>query len=241
MTRPQLIRPWLRGRDISRWKANWAGLYLISIQNSGDQGNQKAWASASTEARAREVFYENYPAIHDHLQKFEQGLRRRADQGRFWWELRPCAYYHELSQPKIIWGDIVPSPRFLWDEEGFFTDTTIFQCVGASKAELAILNSHLAEFLLRFICPTVRGGYLRLKIQYVELLPIPVMDDNTRDMLALLVDRVIQGSGEDELNDLVLSAFRLSRDERRALGDWLAERKATIEPPPDDEGMDNGE
>lgn len=26
-----MIKPWLRGRDIKKWKAEWAGLYLIYI------------------------------------------------------------------------------------------------------------------------------------------------------------------------------------------------------------------
>ena len=30
----ELIKPWLRGRDIKKWKAEWAGLYVINIPSS---------------------------------------------------------------------------------------------------------------------------------------------------------------------------------------------------------------
>ena len=32
-----LIKPWLRGRDIRKWKAEWAGLYLINIASSANK------------------------------------------------------------------------------------------------------------------------------------------------------------------------------------------------------------
>ena len=105
-----LIRPWLRGRDIKRWKAEPGGLYVVAIQNSSDADAANPWASAKTEESARAVFREAYPAIHDHLSYFERfkdkdgkekGLRLRQDQGRFWWELRACAYYREFAYPKI--------------------------------------------------------------------------------------------------------------------------------------------
>ena len=35
----EIIKPWLRGRDMKKWKAEWAGLYLIRIPSSAN----KAW------------------------------------------------------------------------------------------------------------------------------------------------------------------------------------------------------
>jgi len=79
----ELIKPWLRGRDIKRWTPEWAGLYLIAIQNSGDRDAHNPWADAPSEARAREIFRDSYPAIHAHLSAREAKLRPRADQGRY--------------------------------------------------------------------------------------------------------------------------------------------------------------
>jgi hypothetical protein len=38
----EIIKPWLRGRDIKRWEPEWADLYLIAIQNSGDEDAENA-------------------------------------------------------------------------------------------------------------------------------------------------------------------------------------------------------
>jgi adenine-specific DNA-methyltransferase len=229
----EVIKRWLRGRDIKRWRPEWAGLYIIAIQNSGDADAANPWAQATTEEEARRIFRETYPAIHDHLSQWEEypdpkrrgktlGLRPRADQGRWWWELRACAYYRELAQPKIIWPDMTYSPRFLWDDSGSFTDTTIFQCVGASLSELSLLNSDVAEFLLHSICPTIRGGYLRQKIQYLGLFPIPDLVLEVRNSLAAIASR----RDDSTLSDIAYEAFGIRRQERPLLDEWLERRRS---------------
>jgi hypothetical protein len=244
----ELIKPWLRGRDLRRWRAQWAGLYLIAVQNSGDTGVCNAWGNAETEVEARRIFRETYPAIHDHLSQYENefadkngklkpGLRPRADQGKWWWELRACAYYDDLAEAKIIWPDMTYSLRFLWDDSGSFTDTTIFQCVGLSPSELALLNSGVAEFLLHSICPTIRGGYLRQKIQYMALFPIPDLAPRVRDELT-----AIAGRQDDEALSLVArEIFRIGRDEKRLLDAWL-ERRHSLAPADESEsGLEGGD
>ena len=53
----ELIKPWLRGRDIERWKPNWAGLYVIFTR--------------------RGIDIDQYPAIKDHLTWFRSDLEKR--------------------------------------------------------------------------------------------------------------------------------------------------------------------
>jgi len=133
----ELIKPWLRGRDIKRWRPEWAGQYIIAIQNSGDADANNPWSDAKSEAEARDIFKENYPAVYEHMRWWEEypnpkkpsqmlGLRHRKDQGKFWWELRACAYYTEFGKSKVIWPDISHIPRFAYDTGGYFLDMTGF-------------------------------------------------------------------------------------------------------------------
>ncbi|MFZ3055930.1 MAG: Eco57I restriction-modification methylase domain-containing protein, partial [Smithella sp.] len=82
----ELIKPWLRGRDIKKWKAEWAGLYIITIPSSANR--EWPWSKEKTEAKARQIFTKTYPAISKHLSQYEDKLQKRDDQGQFWWELR---------------------------------------------------------------------------------------------------------------------------------------------------------
>lgn len=49
----EVIKPWLRGRDIKRWRPEWAGLYVIALQNSGDRDATNPWGTAANEPAAR--------------------------------------------------------------------------------------------------------------------------------------------------------------------------------------------
>ena len=120
-----MIKPWLRGRDIKRWRADWGEQYVIAIQNSGDASANNPWAARESEESARAVFRGHYPALHEHLSQFEEGLRKRSDQGRFWWELRACAYYPEFDHPKIIFGHFINGATFAFDPSGSITTTPV--------------------------------------------------------------------------------------------------------------------
>ena len=44
----EIIRPYIRGQDIERWHAAWAGLWMIALKSSGD--HPWPWADAGDEA-----------------------------------------------------------------------------------------------------------------------------------------------------------------------------------------------
>ena len=50
----------------------------------------------------------------------EDKLRKRSDQGRFWWELRSCAYYDHSERPKLIYQVIQFHPAYGLDRTGYF-------------------------------------------------------------------------------------------------------------------------
>ena len=73
-----IVKPILRGRDIQRYRAQWAGQYLIDTHNGY--------------ANVPAVSIDDYPAIRKHLDGFYRQLERRQDKGRTPYNLRNCAY-----------------------------------------------------------------------------------------------------------------------------------------------------
>ncbi len=67
MNSANIIKPILRGRDIKRYRANWAGLWLIDSHNG--YGNIPP------------IDIEDYPAVKAHLDKFYTRLEKRQDKG----------------------------------------------------------------------------------------------------------------------------------------------------------------
>ncbi len=77
----ELIKPWLRGRDIKKWKTEWAGLYLITIASSANE--EWPWSKEKSQKNARSLFDRAYPAIHHHLSQWEKSSRNAMIKGSF--------------------------------------------------------------------------------------------------------------------------------------------------------------
>jgi len=149
----EIIKPFLRGRDIKRWRVQWAGLYLIKTEIG--------------------VNIKRYPAIFDHLKQYEPQLKKRCDKGKYWWELRACDYYEEFEKPKIVWPDLCESPEFAFDDKNHYVVNTAYVMPCVDLSLLCVLNSPLVEFWYRHASAQVRGGYLRFIRSYILSIPIP--------------------------------------------------------------------
>ncbi|RJQ55922.1 MAG: hypothetical protein C4521_00975 [Actinobacteria bacterium] len=220
----EIIRPWLRGRDVKRWRPEWADLYLVALQNSGDADASNPWSAASTEREARQVFQETYPSLHDHLSQFEEKLRARADQGRWWWELRACAYYQEFEQPKIIFATVAPEPRFLFDESRFFANQKCYIMGGLDPWAVALLNSQVFFVLAAATSLSERqNGFYEWERKYMWNLPVVTPSKPVRERLGSLEAELRRESSESlnaEVNDLVAGSYGLSEREGELVDEW---------------------
>lgn len=117
---------------------------------------------------------EIYPGVFEWLKKFENDLKKRGDKGKDWWNLRPCDYYHEIQQPKIIWRSITNECGFYLDRDGelLLTNNNYF-IANSTKGLIAVLNSKVSFFILKNICTSLQGGYFDFRRDKVLTLPIP--------------------------------------------------------------------
>ncbi len=121
----EIIKPYLRGQDIDRWASAWAGQWMIVLASSANR--RWPWSGETDLTRAEPVFAETYPAIHAHMMTHRVKLVARQDQGRFFWELRECAYYRHFQRPKILYQVIQYHPQFSLDRsESLSNDKTFF-------------------------------------------------------------------------------------------------------------------
>jgi adenine-specific DNA-methyltransferase len=185
----ELIKPWLRGRDIKKWKAEWAGLYVINIPSSANK--QWPWSEEKTEQKARAVFKRTYPAIYDHLSQWEDRLIKRDDQGKFWWELRSCAYYAEFEGPKIVYPNITKTNIFSFDTTGILTNQKCFIIPTDDLCLLAILNSNLCMQWFVSTLPLLRGSFFEPSAIFMEQFPVAVASDKQKAPIIKLVNKIL--------------------------------------------------
>ena len=205
----EIIKPWLRGRDIKRWRADWAGLYIIFTN--------------------RRVDIDRYPAIRAHLELYRPNLEKRATSHLHpWYELQQPqeGIYEEFARPKIIWPDIAREVRFAYEPDGSFLGDTTFFTPTDSIWLLGLMNSDLGKFLLCQITSALRGGFLRLKRQYMARLPIMAPDPALRRRLDSIASAGIAGEPVDtnELNEIVHHLYNLSPADVALINDWFKRR-----------------
>ena len=84
-----IIVPVLQGKDIRRFRSEWAGKWLIDTHNGYD----------NTPA----IDIDNYPAIKTYLDNHYLQLEQRKDKGKTAYNLRNCAYHEDFRKEKLLW------------------------------------------------------------------------------------------------------------------------------------------
>lgn len=188
-----LIKPFLLGRDIKRYKQPSVNQYLILVPKGWTNANQKG------QGNAWNWFQENYPSLAHHLKPYKEAAQRRYDKGDYWWELRACDYYQEFERPKFLLPDISLRGNFTLDQEGkYYCVNTAYIISSSDKALLGILNSSLITLFYQNLSSTYRGGYLRFIYQYLVQLPIYRFDSSNKqdssrhDQMVTLVERMLE-------------------------------------------------
>lgn len=149
-----LIKPFAMGDDVAPWVAGPAKQHIIYVPRGVVDINA-------------------YPAIRDHLAVYREALEARAlDQA--WFELQQSqpGYEATYAGAKIIFRDISDRCTFAHDA-GTYLDMTCFAITSDDFRVLAYLNSSITWYWLKGLTPEVRGGFARLKRQFVSQIPLP--------------------------------------------------------------------
>ncbi len=174
----EIIKPVLRGRDIQRWRAEWAGLWLVDTHNGYDD------VSA--------INIEDYPTIKNHLDEFYPQLEKRQDKGKTPYNLRNCAYHEDFQKEKLFWMDLTEQGRFAYDAGEMFCVNTAFMMSGqAIKYLCAILNSRLITWFMRNTALNSGMGVPRWIRSSVETIPIPKITADRDALISTIVDYIL--------------------------------------------------
>ena len=202
----EIIKPVLRGRDIQRYQAEWAGMWLINIPWHFPLHFDSSIKGSSSQAE--NLFEEQYPAIYQYLLSHKRALssRNKSETGiRYeWYALQRWGanYYEDFAKEKLIWIELVENGRFAYDDSGMYGEATSFIMTGTHiKYLCAVLNGTLIRWYLRQIAPTSGTGTLRWKKVYIETIPIPQISAAEQRPFIRLVDRILAAKRSDSKAD----------------------------------------
>ena len=190
----------LRGQ--AKWKTKPA--CVIKILSSFKE--QYCWSDENDEAEAEETFQKTYQAIHAHLKGDADDLRKRADKGKFWWELKSHDCHPKLYQPKIVYSSVPKVGHFMqaaYDKVGILTQDYLHSILPADLHLLAILNSKFFNWYagVRFN-KSEKKLHLNLCKKNMAKVPIAAMTIEQKVNLSLLVHRILNNPNSPEVPDL---------------------------------------
>lgn len=187
----KLIKKLLRGRNIQRWTAEWEKEWILVLPSS----HNETWPWTQFEGKlvkAEESFKKEFPSLHAHLKPMEQALRKREDQGKFWWELRACDYYDKFEELKIVYQEIQFHSWFALDFEGHYLNNKAFLIPSGDQHLLTTLNSSLMWWFLWRFLPHMKDDALSPVAFLMESFPVVHPTKTTRARVEQHASRLIK-------------------------------------------------
>lgn len=174
----ELLKPWLEGKDLKRWRAEPRGLWIIYIPKNRFK-------------------IKNYPAIRDWLLPFKERLEKRATKQE-WFELQQAqeAYSGQFGEAKVTYSRFLSSPEFWFDGRGSFINNALFAIPSSDPVLLAVLNSPICWMHLTSQSTALSGGFSQADAEDLESQPIPSATETARTQIGELVDSV-QAAAEE--------------------------------------------
>jgi hypothetical protein len=186
-----------------------------------------------------------YPAVKQHLLSFgydrlkqtgEPGARKKTNNQ--WFETQdPISYWDDFYRQKIVYIEIMTDnpdegyefPSFSFDTQGCTLLNTAYMMSGSEnelKVILSILNSALGKQLVKFYVTQLQLRQFRMLHQDVIKFPIPKLSSIEREPLIKSVEEILSSKRkgldtrklEITLNNLVSDLYRLSQEEKEAIG-----------------------
>ena len=126
----ELLKPFLEGKDLKRWRAEPRGLWLIYIPKN-------------------RIEIDDYPAIRDWLVPFKVALEARATKQE-WFELQQAqeAYAPHFKAAKISYPHFNAERNFSFEPLGAFSNDKSYLIPSDDRALLGLLNSRVLWFIV---------------------------------------------------------------------------------------------
>ncbi len=222
----RLIKPILRGKDIKRYRYEWAQKWLINTHNG---------YTSALKSKIPPIDIEKYPAIKAHLDSHWDDIAKRSDQGDTPYHLRDCAYLEDFEKEKIVYPCIMAKePCFVYEEKGFYAPAPA-NIITGDKIEIkyitALLNSKCIYFAMRKF---YMGGGIEgeLKTNNLEKIPIPQITEKNQELADKITDCAKQILAlkekdpkantqglEKEIDALVYQLYNLTDEEIKIIED----------------------
>lgn len=175
----EVLRPFLRGRNINRWKPEWENIWMLFIR----------W----------DCPIESYPSVLKWLEQHRKGLEKRPEvkQGRFpWYALSRYGseYWKLFEKPKIIYQVIQFHCQYALDTSGAYGNDKTYFLPTNDLYLIGVLNSPLMWWHNWRYFGHMKDEALNPANYKMESLPIALPTDEIRAEVEPAVQRLIEST-----------------------------------------------
>ena len=212
----EIIKPILRGRDIKKYQANWAGLWVILAKYE-----------------SHNYLRTKYPAVYGHLLQYQGRLQQRGqcryggkgNKGQHHWlelDNNPTdSYLQEFEKEKIVYGQF-RCGEFHFKDEYCFVGSNEYIITGKYlKYIIAILNSPIVNFYQKINANSLGGNTAIFQKDIFVNTPIPKLSEEKQNPFEILVDCILAKKAKNEdttkeeqqIDEMVFQLYGLTKEE----------------------------
>ncbi|MDS0221124.1 N-6 DNA methylase [Haloarcula sp. S1AR25-5A] len=191
-----LLRPFLQGDEVQRWRGEWSGQHVIHPYYAEDSDGDSGLYSPEYLKKELPLTWEYFNTHKQELEDRESGrMRDKPD----WYGYIYPKNLDKFEQPKIIQPAISKGrSSFMLDEFGTWYFTTAYGTdlieSYQDKAEIIAsqLNSKPVEFYFKHIAALKISGAHEYRSQFVEKLPVvTAVEDGSQEILTNRVNKIV--------------------------------------------------
>jgi adenine-specific DNA-methyltransferase len=198
----------VRGRDINAFRIQDPGLRALVPYEYDAFGNGTL------------VRLADYPRAARYLRSIRASLEERhcvRVWERAWHEWHDPVTTDIAARRKLLVPDVANTSRFAVDDGRFLPLHSVYYLVPRSGVDAdflaGVLNSFVAEFIVRTLSPVVKDGFSRYRQQFVAALPVPLATPSITRRVAA----ASRAADRERVNDLVAELFGVDDRERAAI------------------------
>ncbi|OCL99410.1 Type IIS restriction enzyme Eco57I [Aliarcobacter thereius] len=172
-----LLKPMLKGEDISRYK-NLKNRYSVIFPYILEDGKAKSMSE--------DFIKDNYPKGYEYLKENEEFLRgrekRRFDNPKDWFLFSRNQginyfHYHKIIIQELSFGSNLTYDNVGMCHAGQYSMVKKKEIKEDDKFYLTLLNSSLMWFFIKNTSTEFRGGYFAYQTKYIEPFPLPKLEN----------------------------------------------------------------
>jgi len=216
-----LLRPFLEGDEVKRWRGDWGGLHVVHPYYAEETDNGEVEAGLYSQEYLSENLPKTWQFFLEHRDALEARESGRKEGKDDWYGYIYPKNLGKFEAPKIIQAHIATDATFMIDEPGTWYFTTAYGVLldpdhrSLTEEITCQLNSKALDFYFKHITTVKMGGYYEYRSQYVEKLPC--LTEDTADVFGSM-----RGTAGEIVDTIDLDS-RTDRFPEAYLGDYSGE------------------